>query len=122
MFCRFKVSALMFGMLWAALPHLACLVPAASVTQADEDCCLQMGIDCPHSKQPAIDECCTHIVRSDVAMTAKASRIIVPDMATATIATYELPVLPLLPAPRTFVVPNFHAPPPNLSAVLNLRI
>ena len=117
-----RLTALMFAVLWAALPQIACLVPATTTTKADDDCCEKMEGECPRSKVPSIDACCLYVVRSDVSMTAKATQVMVPDVATAALVTYIVPVLPMISESPVFLVPNFHAPPPDLLPPLNLRI
>ena len=41
-----------------ATPIMACLVPAAAMTQAERDCCKRMAHDCGHSGMMKSHSCC----------------------------------------------------------------
>jgi hypothetical protein len=124
---RFKAMLLWVVMLWALLPQLACFLPEAAAKPNESECCHQMPEHCGKQNPPSnssVHTCCAHILLSYVFVTIKAQDSIDPPVeSAATLPEIELALLPRASGWLNFLVPNFHAPPHDLShSLLNLRI
>jgi len=71
----FRTLVLSLAALWALAPQIACFMPG-QMTQAEQECCQQMGGDCAGSGMS--HECCQTVVRPDVGTLAKL-RDVMPD-------------------------------------------
>ncbi len=49
---------LVIVVLWAASPAVACLLPMASMTPAEHECCQKMAHQCGSAMMPASHTCC----------------------------------------------------------------
>src|SRR4029077_17978752 len=49
---------LAIALLWAITPAMACVLPAATMTPAERECCHHMADQCGSSMMPANHSCC----------------------------------------------------------------
>jgi hypothetical protein len=54
----FKLGVSILSLLLLATPIMACLIPAASMTAAERDCCKRMAGDCGKPGMPQSHPCC----------------------------------------------------------------
>jgi hypothetical protein len=51
-------ALLTVAVLWAITPAMACVLPGATMTPAERECCHQMAEQCGSSMMPASHSCC----------------------------------------------------------------
>src|SRR5215469_18937549 len=54
----FKAGVSILSLLLLATPIMACLIPAASMTAAERDCCKHMAGECGKANMPQSHPCC----------------------------------------------------------------
>jgi hypothetical protein len=95
--------------LWGVAPQIACFMPDQALTQPEMDCCKEMVTDCGN---PSMNHsCCRTVVRTDIGITAEASRFIPRMDSTTNTLTIFASVLPI-GFSETFIHES-HAPPPE---------
>jgi hypothetical protein len=52
------LALLMIAWLWAITPAMACVLPGATMTPAERECCHHMAEQCGSSMMPASHSCC----------------------------------------------------------------
>jgi hypothetical protein len=95
-------------------------MPDQMLTKAEHDCCQQMAQDCGAPNMP--HACCRTVVRTDVGITAKVARGILPPIDAPADTMGFVLVVPAHSHPE-FPVRYDHAPPPEFrvsSSVLRI--
>jgi hypothetical protein len=107
-------ALLTIALLWAITPVMACVLPTATMTPAERECCHHMAEQCGSSMMPASHSCC---------QAQRPTNTVLPQALTAgpvrplTIAVVP-PVASLGALPAVTVrchVSFLHAPPPEPS-------
>ena len=117
-------AAVLLGivLMWVASPAIACVLPGATLTPAERECCHHMAEQCGQTAMPASHSCCqTWSHHSDALPQATASvptRHLTLAVVTAQ-ATFVLPVM----TPERLAI-YLHSPPPDSdsSSISILRI
>jgi hypothetical protein len=102
--------ALVLGVLlvWGLGPQLACFMPDQALTPDEMDCCKGMAGDCSSANMS--HACCQTAVRTDVGVTAKVVRHVMPRLDIAAATTHISPDL-LSWFDRYLSIETDHAPP-----------
>jgi hypothetical protein len=85
----FRTLVLALVMAWGIAPQLACLMPDQTLTPAEMDCCKGMAGDCSSANMS--QACCQTTVRTEVGITAKVVRQVMPGLDLAAATTNSLP-------------------------------
>ena len=97
----FKAGVSILSLLLLATPIMACLIPAASMTAAERDCCKRMAGECGKAGMPQSHPCCqTTTVPAHFAAIKSSSDVNSVQLAVA--FTYALP--------HTFTTPTLQEP------------
>lgn len=116
-------ALLTIALLWSIAPAMGCVLPGATMTPAERECCHHMAEQCGSSRMPASHSCChaqrpTNIVLPQ-ALTAGPIRPLTIALIPAVASLAELPVVTVR-SHLSFL----HGPPPEPSPGCNsvLRI
>jgi hypothetical protein len=110
-------------LLWAITPAMACVLPGATMTPAERECCHHMAERCGSSMMPASHSCCKP--------QGPTNTVLPQTLAAGTVRPLTIAVMPpvasLATLPAVTVRSHlsfFHAPPPDPSPGCNsvLRI
>src|SRR5216684_3974218 len=71
----FKAGISMLSLLLLATPIMACLIPAASMTAAERDCCKRMAGECGKARMPQSHPCCQATVPDYLAANKSSSDV-----------------------------------------------
>jgi hypothetical protein len=114
-----RALALMVVLTWGLAPQLACFMPDETLTPAEMDCCQKMANDCGAANMS--DTCCRPAARTDIGITAKTIRNVMPRVDTAGKTTNTV-LFPALHFARELSNQSDHAPPDPSSSFVILRI
>jgi len=94
----FKAGVSILSLLLLATPIMACLIPAATMTVAERDCCKRMAGECGKAGMPQSHPCCqTTTVPSQFASIKSSSNVNTVQMALAvTYALHQRFIIPTL--------------------------
>src|SRR5437660_928710 len=116
-------ALLTIALLWAITPAMACVLPGATMTPAERECCHHMADRCGSSMMPASHSCCkAHGPTNTVLLQAQAAGPVRPLTVAVIPAVRSLGALPAVSVLRNLSF--LHAPPPEPSPGCNsvLRI
>lgn len=122
--CVGKIGVIALALVISALPTMACLLPTATLTAAEQECCKRMAHDCGNSGMPASHSCCQRVAGPESTF-IKASAVQLDH----NISTHL--VIPPVDAPLATIVPldqasldfDEHGPPGSPPATISvLRI
>jgi hypothetical protein len=117
-------AAVLLGivLIWVASPAIACVLPGATLTPAERECCHHMAAQCGQVAMPASHSCCqTRSHHSDALPQATAS-VPTRHLAIAAVTAQATFVLPVATPERLAIY--LHSPPPDTisSSISILRI
>ncbi len=122
----FKVGVSLLSLLLLATPIMACLIPAASMTAAERDCCKRMAGECGKAGMPQSHPCCQTTTIPDHFAAIKSSSDVNPiQLALAfTYALHHTFITPTLQEPDSDpFAADIHSPPISPPASISvLRI
>ncbi|MGZ7074865.1 MAG: hypothetical protein ACXVJL_02595 [Candidatus Angelobacter sp.] len=104
--CLRKSVCLCVALLLLSVPLVACVLPGEAMTEAEQDCCLQMSDQCDSSQMSDAHTCCTktpHIEGSTLKATSK--------YAPALPEAVPYAALCVAPAIAAGVLPGLHSTP-----------
>ena len=115
-------SLLSIVLMWVASPAIACVIPGATLTPAERECCHHMAGQCGQGAMPASHSCCqTKSHHSDALPQASAS-VPTRHLTIAIVTTQAIFALPAATPERRAIY--VHSPPPDtdFSSISILRI
>ena len=109
-------------LMWVATPAIACVLPGATLTPAEKECCHHMAQQCGQTAMPASHSCCqTQNHHSDALPQASVS-IPTRHLTIAVVAVQVTLVLPVATPARLAVYLHSPPPDPDSSSISILRI
>jgi hypothetical protein len=116
-------ALLTIALLWAITPAMACVLPGATMTPAERECCHHMAEQCESSMMPASHSCCkAQGPTNNVLPQAQSAGPVRPLTIAVIPPVASLGALPVVTV--RFHLSFLHAPPPEPSSGYNsvLRI
>src|SRR5215469_14035160 len=119
----FKAGVSILSLLLLATPIMACLIPAASMTAAERDCCKRMAGECGKAGMPHSHPCCqTTTVPNQFAAIKSSSNVNAVQLALA--VTYALDYAFVTPTPQESGsapwAADIHSPPISPPASISI--
>jgi len=107
-------ALLTIALLWAVTPAMACVLPGATMTPAERECCHHMAEQCGSSMMPASHSCCkAHGPTNNVLPQAQSAGPVRPLTIAVIPPIAALAALPVVTV--RFYLSFLHAPPPQPS-------
>ena len=109
-----KVGVFALALMLATLPAVACVLPGAAMTPAEQDCCKKMAGQCGHAGMGKSHPCCQMSAAPSNLHAFKTSATQVGDL--SLIVLHSLPVsvhsiTALTATPMAFWISDVHGPP-----------
>jgi len=95
----FKAGVSMLSLLLLATPVMACLIPAASMTAAERECCKRMAGECGRVGMPHSHPCC---------QTTTAPDHFAPMKTSSSVNSVQLALAVTYAPQQTFLAPTLH--------------
>jgi hypothetical protein len=109
---------LTIALLWAITPAMACVLPGATMTPAERECCHHMAEQCGSSMMPASHSCCkAQGPTNNILLQAQSAGPVRP--LTIALMPRVAPLGTLLVVTVRFHLSFLHAPPPEPSPGYN---
>lgn len=67
-----KLGVFALALVLSAVPGMACLLPAGTLTAAERECCRQMANECGRAGMPSSHACCQRLTGAETATFIKA--------------------------------------------------
>jgi hypothetical protein len=109
-------------LMWVASPAIACVLPGATLTPAERECCHDMAEQCGQASMPASHSCCQTKSHHSDALPQPSASVPTRHLTFAVVAIQTAFVIPV--ASPAWLAVNLHSPPHHAdsSAISILRI
>jgi hypothetical protein len=109
-------------LMWVASPAIACVLPGATLTPAERECCHHMAERCGQASMPASHSCCQTKSRHPDALPQASASVPTRHLTIAIVTTQAVFALPAATPERRAIY--VHSPPPDtdFSSISILRI
>ena len=84
--CKSRFITVFVIAIWLLTPDVLCLIPGATHTMDEHECCKLMGGECGMAPMPDIHKCCRNVSQFSVVISAKATDYPEPRLAIAPLA------------------------------------
>ena len=109
-------------LMWVASPAIACVLPGATLTPVEQECCRHMAEQCGQAGMPASHSCCKTKSHHSDALPQVSDSVPTRHLTIAIVTTHATFALPAATPERRAVY--VHSPPPDtdVSSISILRI
>ena len=119
--CVRKSVCLGMALLLLSIPLAACALPGETMTDAEQDCCLQMSDQCDGAQMSADHTCCTKAPQVEGSTLKATSKYMpaAPEAALQTAISSKLAAVVLV-LPSSENISDDSSPPPGSNAILRI--